>query len=223
MCNENNNPATPTAPAPKKRGFGIFYAIGIVALLAAGASEAFTKVNTVRIDVRGRQTAIVENRGNIVAVLDKVYGELKTSGAITKDFQTLEASNVKTNMESQRNIAVMAMTMFNADVKSVGAPTNGMMGLKDSAGFSKELMEIIKTGAKEVVELKKERNKLVKSMDDFDADLVNSFCMQFVNNKDFDLKFEKNWSILSGKVDKAKNGGVVDPTNPMGKDADIKD
>jgi hypothetical protein len=214
------------APAPKRSYKGLI-AIGVALILASGVMSAFDNFRRVSQEVVGMESDISEvSKKEALADLANITNKLKVQGNITKQFQLLEAGNVKTNMDSQRLVALGVMSFMNSDLRSVGMPTNGLMELKNSAEFSKILMGVAGTEYDHLKGVMVARANKIQAYEKYMADPVNAFFAKYVNRPSghaMNLQAEKDWTVLPGNVDGVKKGGVIDPVNPLGKNADLKD
>jgi hypothetical protein len=206
---------------PKKK-FGLLKLIGIGLILFAAFSSGFDHFRQVAVKVAGMESEISEQtKKDALYELSAINSKLKTKGAITDKFSKLESDNVQKNMDSKRAIALGVMSLMGGDLRSVSAPTNGLMQLEHSNEFYKSLMADAGTEYTHLKEILQARTEKIKQYEMFMADPVNRWFAGWAGYPKINLKNEKAWTILTGFATKTKTTGVADPVNPLGKNAEI--
>jgi hypothetical protein len=215
---------TPT-PAPVKSGFlSKLQWIGVILLIGVGAMGVFDHFREVVVKVAQMESEITEvSKKDALYNLSMIQNKLKTQGAITKDLRDSEAANVQRNMDSKRMVAMGVMSFMNSDLRAVGAPTNGLMELKNSAEFYKTLMDTAGSEYGTLKDILTKRAKSIQAYEMFMADPVNHWFAHLGGYPKMDLVAEKKWTVVTGMAKNANETGVADPINPIGKSKDIAD
>lgn len=155
--------------------------------------------------------------------LSAIQSKIKVQGSVTQSFSKLESANVKTNMDSQRAVTMGVMSILGSDLRSVGMPTNGMMELKHSAEFYKELMANCGPQYDSLKRILIARAAKITEYEKFTKDPMYSWVLRTAGYPSLNLKTEKAWTIVSSYTKNANETGVAEPVNPLGKNAEISE